>query len=347
MSLSVDIKKEFGGFRLETAFETDGDILGILGASGCGKSMTLRCIAGIVRPDEGRIVLNGVPLFDSAAGINLPPQERRVGYLFQNYGLFPNMTVEQNILCGLHREKDKRRRKKAAAEMIGRMKLEGLETRRPAQLSGGQQQRVALARILAGSPEILMLDEPFSALDAYLRVQIQTDMQEWLREFGKDVLLVSHNRDEIYRLCGSLAVMDRGRILGKGPVKQMFRSPGSRQGAVLTGCRNIVEARKAGEHLAEVPAWGLCLETEEPLRDDLCAIGIRAHYFSPEEERNSGAVVLEGEMEEPFEWILKFRYETAAPDSRPVWWRIPKERRPQHFPKRLGIAPEQVMPLYR
>ena len=96
-----------------------------------------------------------------------------------------------------------------------------------------------------------------------------------------------------------------------------------------------------------MPAWGLCLETEEPLRDDLCAIGIRAHYFSPEEERNSGAVVLEGEMEEPFEWILKFRYETAAPDSRPVWWRIPKERRPQHFPKRLGIAPEQVMPLYR
>lgn len=339
------LSKSFGARRvlhdLSLGLER-GELACILGASGCGKTTTLNLIGGFLTPDEGQICLDGADI------TRLPPEARPVTTVFQSYALFPHMTVLENVIYGLKF----RGVKKAQAREKGRRYLElvGLEEYAGArihQISGGQQQRVALARILAGSPEILMLDEPFSALDAYLRVQIQTDMQEWLREFGKDVLLVSHNRDEIYRLCGSLAVMDRGRILGKGPVKQMFRSPGSRQGAVLTGCRNIVEARKAGEHLAEVPAWGLCLETEEPLRDDLCAIGIRAHYFSPEEERNSGAVVLEGEMEEPFEWILKFRYETAAPDSRPVWWRIPKERRPQHFPKRLGIAPEQVMPLYR
>ena len=166
MSLYVDIRKKLGGFTLETQFEAADGVTGILGASGCGKSMTLRCIAGIVKPDEGYIELDGKVLFDSREKINLRPQERHVGLLFQNYALFPNMTVEKNILCGV-RSKDKREKAAALADALRRFRLEGLEKRYPAQLSGGQQQRVALARILCSQPEAILLDEPFPPWTAF------------------------------------------------------------------------------------------------------------------------------------------------------------------------------------
>ncbi|MBR0216819.1 MAG: ATP-binding cassette domain-containing protein, partial [Clostridia bacterium] len=175
MKLKVDIEKRLGDFCLRTAFEAEEGITGLLGASGSGKSMTLKCIAGIERPDRGTIELDGVTLFDSSRGIDLPPQKRHVGYLFQNYALFPNMTVRQNILCGLHHEKDKAVREKQLETMLSTFGLSGLEKHKPAQLSGGQQQRVALARILVTKPQLLLLDEPFSALDSYLRLRLQLE----------------------------------------------------------------------------------------------------------------------------------------------------------------------------
>ncbi len=164
MSLSVDIEKKLGAFHLRSKFEVPDETMALLGASGCGKSMTLKCIAGIVTPDRGRIVLGDRVLFDSEKKINLPPQQRKVGYLFQQYALFPNMSVEQNILCGI-RSGDKAEKRCVLAEKIRMFRLEGLEKKHPAQLSGGQQQRVALARILCSEPEAILLDEPFSALD--------------------------------------------------------------------------------------------------------------------------------------------------------------------------------------
>ena len=157
MSLEVNIEKKLDGFTLRAAFSAGNIPTALLGASGCGKSMTLRCIAGIVKPDKGRIVLDGRVLFDSEQHIDLPPQQRGAGLLFQNYALFPNMTVEQNILCGLKTEKDRAARQVRCAELLRAMQLEPLAKRYPAQLSGGQQQRTALARILAGRPRILML----------------------------------------------------------------------------------------------------------------------------------------------------------------------------------------------
>ena len=164
MKLWVDIEKRLPGFHLQVQFAADAEATALLGASGCGKSMTLRCIAGVERPDKGRICLGDRVLFDSEAGIDLPPQQRGVGLLFQNYALFPNMTVEQNILCGLKAERDKAARKARCAGMLRALRLEELASRRPAELSGGQQQRTALARILVGKPNILMLDEPFLSL---------------------------------------------------------------------------------------------------------------------------------------------------------------------------------------
>ena len=347
MSLQVEIYKKLGDFTLDAAFETSGGVLGLLGASGCGKSITLKCIAGIETLDRGRIVLDGVTLFDSEQKINLPPQKRQVGYLFQNYALFPNMTVRQNILCGLCREKDKARRQAELEQVLELLQLRGLEQRRPAQLSGGQQQRVALARILVNKPRLLMLDEPFSALDSHLREKLQLQMREVLAGFGRDVLMVTHSRDEAYRMCRRVAVMDSGRLLAVKDTKELFADPGSIRAAMLTGCKNIAAARKAGEYEVDVPEWGVRLQTAQPVGDGIKAVGIRAHYFNGRAAANRYPVEYLGEMEEPFEWIVQFRYKGQAPDAAPLWWRMPKDRRPQQFPECFGVAPANVLLLYQ
>ena len=348
MSLEVKLKKQLGNFLLDVDFSVpDGSATGLLGASGCGKSVTLRCIAGIIRPDEGRIVLNGRTLFDSERRINLAPQKRCVGYLFQNYALFPNMNVEQNIACGLAKERSSAVRKKAVSDMIAKMQLEGLEKHKPFQLSGGQQQRTALARILVGNPEILLLDEPFSALDSYLKDRLAAELKKLLKSFGRDTIMVTHSRDEAYELCETLAILERGRLIGMGDTKRMFQDPGTRSGAVLTGCKNIVTAEKAGDHLVRIPEWGIEMTAAQPVKDELCAIGIRAHFFEPEAEHNVFPIDVVETIEEPFEWTVKFRYEGQAEGSMPVWWRIPKsEGGTCTAPQRLGIRPENILLLY-
>ena len=346
MSLQVDIEKRLGDFVLRTAFETNGGITGLLGASGCGKSMTLKCIAGIETPDRGRIVLDGVTLFDAEWRINLPPQRRQVGYLFQHYALFPNMTVRGNILCGLHGERDKQKRERALRDVIGLLSLQGLENHRPSQLSGGQAQRTALARILVGSPRLLMLDEPFSALDSHLRDQLQWQLKKLLADFGRDVLLVTHSRDEAYHLCQRMAVMENGTMLAVKETKALFADPGTSGAAHLTGCKNIVPARKAGEYEVDIPGWGVRMTTAQPVREGLTAIGIRAHYFNPRTGINRFPIRYAGEMEEPFEWILQFRYASQREDAPAIWWRVPKDKRSPGFPQEIGVAPANILLLY-
>ena len=346
MSLSVHIKKKVGDFKLDIDFEHEDGIAGILGASGCGKSMTLKCIAGIIKPDEGRIVLNGRVLFDSEKKINLKPQERKVGYLFQNYALFPNMTVEQNILCGMSKEKDKTVCKVKMEEMLEIMDLSSVRKLFPHQLSGGQQQRCALARILVSEPEVLLLDEPFSALDSYLREQLQTQVRAILERFGKDVLMVSHSRDEVYYLCNQVAIMSQGKILNHGKTKEVFADPGSKTAAILTGCKNIADAYKTGEYEVYVPDWGIHLQTKFPVKDDLCAVGLRAHYFNPKAKENNFPVILVNEREDPFELRLLFRYENQKEGTQDIWWRIPKDRRLEKMLECLGIAPTNVLLFY-
>ena len=236
MAIQVNIEKNFKGFSLKSVFESNTAATGILGASGSGKSMTLRCIAGIETPDRGKIVINGRTVFDSEKKINLKPQERRIGYLFLNYALFPTMTVKDNILCGYRGEKGQREEK--ARDFMKRYQLEGLENRYPSQLSGGQQQRVALARMMIGEPEAILLDEPFSALDGYLKDVLQKDMQEFLKQYQGDMLMVTHSRDEAFRFCNELMLLKDGKTLIFGDTRKLFEQPQLLEAARLTGCKN-------------------------------------------------------------------------------------------------------------
>lgn len=257
MSLYVDIEKRLGAFCLRSKFEAADETTALLGASGCGKSMTLKCIAGIVTPDQGRIVLGDRVLFDSEKKIDLPPQQRRVGYLFQQYALFPNMTVEQNILCGIRRE-HKAQKKELLAEKIRMFRLEGLEKKHPAQLSGGQQQRVALARILSSEPEAILLDEPFSALDSYLKWNLELELADLLAGFPGPVLWVSHDLGECYRNCRRVCVMEDGKTGTVTGMDEMLRCPESISAARLAGCKNFFAAEEKNGAVY-LPEWDLTL----------------------------------------------------------------------------------------
>jgi molybdate transport system ATP-binding protein len=361
MSLKVSIRKRLSrDFCLETEFETGrakvqscrtsdnaGFCLGILGASGSGKSMTLKCIAGIEVPDEGHISVNGRVLFDSAKKINLKPQDRQVGYLFQNYALFPRMTVLENIGAGLPFSKNTRRDK--AALWIDRFGLTGLERRYPAQLSGGQQQRTALARMLIRNPAAILLDEPFSALDTHLREQMQIHLMEFLKS-GEDVVMVTHSRDEAYKLCAEILVMDGGRVLGKGGTRELFANPGLVRIARITGCKNISPLKQTGEKEIYALDWDLRLSLAAPVPSGVTHVGIRAHDITPVREdgvpgrRNQIRVKLTRHSEEPFEEVVLFTNADArSPEGRgEIWWKFSKYMG-YTVPERLYMPPESLL----
>ena len=347
MSLEVNVTKRFDGFTLHAAFTAGDTATALLGASGCGKSMTLRCIAGIVRPDEGRIVLDGRVLFDSAQGIDLPPQQRNVGLLFQNYALFPNMTVEQNILCALKKEKDPAARRAACAEALRAMRLEELAKRLPGALSGGQQQRAALARILAAKPRILMLDEPFSALDSYLREEVEGEVGSLLAGFAGTALLVTHNRDEAYRLCKEMIVLNEGQVLRAGTTKAVFADPQSIAAARLTGCKNILPCTPLDSHTVRLDGWDTALRLAQPVPAGCTAVGIRAHDFTPctADVPNAIPVKAISTSENPFDWNLIC---TPPEGTAQLWWKVSKKSlcsAAPAAPQYLCAAPESIMPL--
>ena len=257
MSLSVDIEKKMGGFHLKVSFETGGGVLALLGASGSGKSMTLKCIAGIERPDFGHIELDGRVLFDSDRHIDLPPRKRKVAYLFQEFALFPNMTVRKNISCVVP---DKSRRDTVTDDMISAMRLEGLEDRKPHELSGGERQRTALARILASSPEALLLDEPFSSLDSYLRSSLEAEVADVIERLGKPAILASHDRGEAFRLSSRIALLDDGAIDMEGPRNEVFEAPKTVNAAKLVGFENIFPTCPESDGRLRLPSLGVGLE---------------------------------------------------------------------------------------
>ncbi len=236
MTLEFRATLQLGPFSYEACLSARDEILVLFGHSGAGKSVTLQMIAGLLRPDTGRIEIDGAVAFDAKTRTNLPPQERQVGYVVQDLALFDHLTVRQNIEFGLPRHASRSRVDELAA-MLG---LSGLEGRRPRSLSGGQQQRVALARALAREGRLLLLDEPFSALDESLRSSLRRELLRLRRELGLTIVFVTHDLREAHLLADQLAVFDDGRLLQIGLREEIFRRPVSRRVAQLTGVANIV-----------------------------------------------------------------------------------------------------------
>lgn len=366
MSLQVNVRKQLGDFSLQAEIDTEGKWHGILGASGCGKSMTLKMIAGIEKPDSGRIVLGERVLFDSAAGIDLPPQQRRVGYLFQNYALFPNMTVLENIKCGLRRDGrtgsaggrtgteaaehsgegpyvGRSARNGDVDELMAMLELTELKDRYPAQLSGGQQQRTALARCLAGKPEAMLLDEPFSALDEFLKERLQQDVKSILASYPGEVMLVSHSRDEVYRFCECITILDRGQMVASGRIRDVFDDPVHVTAARLSGCKNISRARRTGEYEVLAEDWNVRLKTCRPVSKNIEYVGIRAHDISAGKSSANSVSVTPAEMQDDlFEMNAVFHCGSGK-----IWWKTAKKDWRSVYletmPEYLTLPPEKLL----
>ena len=335
--LKVDIHMELKEFDLDVDFELKKGCLGILGPSGCGKSMTLKSIAGIVTPDSGIISLAAdeeTTYFNSKQKINLKPQKRNVGYLFQNYALFPNMTVEDNIAVGVSKDDSK-----TVSEMIKRFHLEGLEKRYPRQLSGGQQQRVALARILAYGPDVILLDEPFSAMDTFLKEQLRLELVNSLKDFDGFSVLVTHDRDEAFQFCDELIILDKGKIIAKGETHQIFEDPKKVEVARLTGCKNISKIEVLDDYHVKSLDWGIILEVSQRISSDITHIGIRAHDFSSANKDNVNAFDTKDStlLEMPFEWEITL--------ANGLWWKKEKGIHEHEFviPEYLKVDPKNII----
>ena len=285
MSLYVDIEKDLGSFKLKVKFEQEDGIVGLLGQSGCGKSMTLRCIAGIVKPDKGKIISNGKVFFDSEKKINLTPQQRNIGFLFKNYALFPHMSVKQNIQLGIEKL-SKEEKDEITKKYLKKFRLEGFEDRYPWQLSGGQQQRIALARALCLNPDILILDEPFSALDYHLRSNMENELCEILKDFDGNVLFVTHDISEAYRISDDIIVFDNGLSLPKRTKNELFVHPSCMTEAVITGCKNISSCDIINTDTVFAKDWGFNCKIEKGVNENSKHIGIRAHHMKVVEDNS-------------------------------------------------------------
>ncbi|HWS28500.1 MAG TPA: ATP-binding cassette domain-containing protein [Clostridia bacterium] len=350
MAISVNIKKRYPDFTLDVNFEAKNGVMALLGASGCGKSLTLKCIAGVVKPDEGFIVADGVTFFDSERKINLSPQKRRVGLLFQNYALFPNMTVGKNILTGLSRERGRAVKEEKLKRIVHAFRLEGLEKHYPNELSGGQAQRVALARILAGEPGVLMLDEPFAALDSYLKWKLEQELMDTLSAFPGTTLYVSHSRDEVYRLSQSVCVMQNGKTEPVVHVKSLFTEPKTLSAALLSGCKNFSHAKRVGENSVYAADWGVELDCGRSVPEDVSFIGVRAHNLHLSDMQGGSRVKcrVERAVEDVFSHIAVLRPENALTDSDYAEIRVEtqKELADQFIvgaPVEVFIRPEDIM----
>lgn len=336
MSLQIDITKKLQGFKLQVSLCCGREIIGVLGASGSGKSMLLNSVAGLVKPDKGKILLDDVPFFDDAKKINLPPRSRRTGYLFQNYAMFPHLTVAENIAFGLG-SLAKHEQQKRVAELLSRFHLVDMGKRYPSQISGGQQQRVALARALAVEPRILLLDEPFSALDEHLKAHMLKEMKESLSRFDGTTLFVTHNMAEAYYLCDRIVILNQGRVETFGDRQEVFQHPASLAAARITGCRNTAAAVRRSERTVEIPEWGVRVTLASPVESESGFIGIRENQIRLADagiQENGGPencfpVWIADESEAPFRTTLYLKIGAAPqhPGDFHLQWEISREER--------------------
>ncbi|MFQ5520092.1 MAG: ABC transporter ATP-binding protein [Candidatus Methylomirabilia bacterium] len=331
--VSLALAKHLPGFQLQVSWEADEPVVALFGPSGAGKTLTLHCLAGLVRPDRGRIVVNNRAFFDSDAGVNLPPQDRRLGYVFQGYALFPHLTVAENVAFGL-RGRPRAESARQTRMVLERLGLDAFARRYPPELSGGQQQRVALGRALAVDPELLLLDEPLSALDAPLRLQLRQELGRIIREWGKATVLVTHDLAEAYQLADRIVVYAAGRVLQAAPKSDLLWQPTSEQVARLIGMRNLLRGTvvKAAPDIIQIRWRGQALEAiNSPSRLYLpppgssLAFCVRPEYVrlirkdrpgpDPDHHMNLMQGEVLGEVDQGTTWALFFRLNVPGEPS--------------------------------
>lgn len=336
----------------------NGEVLTIIGPSGSGKSTFLRCLNLLEKPTGGELWFDG-RLIDGKTDVKM--LRRDVGMVFQSFNLFPMFSAVENVMYApVHINKlDKKQAKEEAMELLSRVGMADRANHYPGELSGGQQQRVALARILVYEPDVIMLDEPFSALDYYLKEQLQFQVREVLRGYTGDVLMVSHSRDEVYRFCEKSIILNRGQVAMKGETRAIFQKPENVTAARLTGCKNFSRIRRIGEYEVEALDWGLTFQTEEAVAAEHAYIGIRAHQFYPARGSANEFTCEWGDtLCQPFEWDVLLRpVENAgaagdkenALEREVIWWKVDYKQSDSlnQYQRgdrvRLGIAPGDIM----
>jgi molybdate transport system ATP-binding protein len=333
MELSVHIQKKFDAFNLAVDFETKEGVVGFLGPSGAGKSMTLKCIAGLEKPDSGRIIINGKCVYDSQKKIWIAPNQRHIGFLFQKYALFPHMTVEENVAFGIM-HLDREERQQRIHDYLHIVHMEEMKKRYPSELSGGQQQRIAIARALILKPELLLLDEPFSALDLHLRSRMEHQLKKLLDKYEGQSIVVSHDIHESYRLCQDLAIFHEGHILEYGKKEEVFEHPLHLEVAQITGCKNISSIQKSSQEKQEYlycTDWNIYLELSKCQKQKLKSIGIRAHHIRWDKtkgmRKNSFKIHIVDITHSPFRVMVYFKTQSKIGLSKSILqWDISKEK---------------------
>ena len=331
--LEVRLAKRLPGFALDVAWTAGDGVVALFGPSGAGKTLTLQCLAGLVDPDEGRVVVDGRVCLDTAAGIDVPTQQRRLGYVFQGYALFPHLSVADNIGFGL-RDRSRHTREERVRAVLGRLGLEGMERRLPRELSGGQRQRVALGRALAIDPALLLLDEPLSALDLPRRQALREELRRILEEWAIPAVIVTHDFTEAYRLGDRIVVYEAGRVVQAAPRAELLWRPASEAVARIVGIRNVLRGTvvKSTPDRIQLQWRGQTLEAVNspthaylPATDDPIGFFIRPEYVrlirkdrgpaDPRHHMNLMSGVIVSEQDWGTNWTLRLRLDEPGPPA--------------------------------